>query len=745
MMLIFFVGTIIRYILADFCKTISVPPDELRYYGIARSLFQGNGILIRNVFYNFQKITYSLILAPFFLIEDSELRISAISFINSAIMMSSVWLVWLIGEEIELKKNYRYGVVLICVIWPEMATSATFMSEILYWPLFLLYVYIWIVNQRKQNGWLAIILGVICYLTYMTKEIFLAMVLAYIGYEVCYPLLCGLIFEEKLRMRGMYCWNSVKLCTATTLSFVLCHVLAKVILFPGWGNSYNQMGITAILNPYNCFYFLYAFVYYVAIILVVGLIVPFFFTLGNFRDLNDKSKKLFSLILLFLVIVSATISYTISIREDLGQVAPRAHVRYFAPAILVVLLIFMKAFMASNKITMEKNQLKTLNWLVICTGWAAVVFKGVDRGSTVDQMSLNWYDVICDAYTALQLIDSHSVDFRVGSIAINLILVGLSLLFFFLWIKGKQQGGLTIFTAILVATCIISNYRSYQILYSDMSIAESKVKEVDLIDRYLEAQSDDIIILYITNDRGYSKDSKNIDTYLDCINQIYTVGFSEIKAMEMGQIIPTEQLVFTEALMHQNYEPIKKIDLIIVENELDFGKAEFCNTKTLEEISGESYTVYQNMDPFCLGLKIKDEAYWDRYKVIHFKGDAYDATSYVSSGISVRQEEGSWTEGTCMAVEMPTIQTSGTVHVEMDIVGTFNGVQNYTVNHNGMAIASGSLDGAGVITFDLDYTGNYISFELLSPDAQVVNEVYKDSLDTRQVAFQISQITIAEA
>ena len=65
-LLIFLLGVSVRFCLANFYKIITVYSDELRYYSIVRSIFEGNAITLRDGFTDYQKITYSLILAPFF-------------------------------------------------------------------------------------------------------------------------------------------------------------------------------------------------------------------------------------------------------------------------------------------------------------------------------------------------------------------------------------------------------------------------------------------------------------------------------------------------------------------------------------------------------------------------------------------------------------------------------------------------------------------------------------------------------
>lgn len=734
-----------RFLLANFHKVITVYSDELRYYSIARSLFESNGITLRDGFTDYQKITYSLILAPFFSIDDSVLRISAISLVNCIIMVSAVWPLWLIGVELQIKKNYRYAVIFLTLIWPEMVTTATFMSEVLYWPLFFLYVYIWLINQRKPQMTFGVILGMLCYIIYMTKEIFLAMFLAYIGFEMLFPWLDSFLRGEKNGIRNSYDFKRIKICAVSVLVFVICNVLAKLTIFSGLGNSYNQMGIEEILDPYNFCYCIYAFVYYIAVIMVTGLVIPFVLSVVNYKNLGKPSRKVLVLTLFFLVIVAGTIAYTISIREDLGKITPRVHIRYFAPAISVMLMICADAISRTSEEQIQCNRKKIANYFIIFGGFTCCVFKGVGEGSIVDQMSLNWYDAICDQLKILTQPYSGMVEFHIGAILINVTLIVLLVAFYYLHINKRTKYAVSFYLVILASLCLVSNIRTYQTLHECMGVTLAEIEEVDKIDAYFQNTSTDKNILYVTEDFGQSKRSRCIDTYMDCENRLYIVDFSTVNALETDAVNKVDQLYLLEALMHSPYETVDRFDYIIVENSLDFGSREFKNTEEISEISGENYTIYKNNAPEYIQLGIREDIYWDGYKCISFYGEEYNATDYVISGIGDPESDFSWTMGRNMRVEIPSVVEKGTIKVQIAVRYVFNSEQRYIISSGNMPVTNGVMSVPAVIDFELPFSNGMISFDLLMPDAMAINQVYKDSFDTREVAFAISEIIIKKA
>ena len=89
--LLIFISIFIRFLLANFDKLIQTHPDELLYYEIARSFFHGTGISVRNnIPTHFQKILYSIVLAPTFFVKNVFLRHSFIALLNAVLMSSSV-------------------------------------------------------------------------------------------------------------------------------------------------------------------------------------------------------------------------------------------------------------------------------------------------------------------------------------------------------------------------------------------------------------------------------------------------------------------------------------------------------------------------------------------------------------------------------------------------------------------------------------------------------------------------------
>ena len=172
---IFIFATLVRYLLAHFMKTLYVYNDELRYYQIAESIANGRGIRIYNGHVDYQKILYSIILAPAFLFKTRWSQQTAIALINSVIICSTVFPTVLICRQIKTSKKNTYLSCLLTLILPDMSYSMTFMSEVCFLPLsmWILYGCLYLLSSKisiKKNIILSVFIGFLIYCLYLNTQ-----------------------------------------------------------------------------------------------------------------------------------------------------------------------------------------------------------------------------------------------------------------------------------------------------------------------------------------------------------------------------------------------------------------------------------------------------------------------------------------------------------------------------------------------------------------------------------------------
>ena len=582
--LVFLIGVLGHSIIGFFNKAIAIYPDEWRYYQIARNIYHGNGIVIRGIPTDFQKIAYSLILMPFFSIKNATFRVMAISCINSLLMMLSIFPIWKIGEILKLDVKARFIISVGLVFIPDLLMSVTFMSEVLYWPIFFLYIYIWLINEKKKEKKYAAILGILCYVGYLTKEIFLAMFLAYIVFEILYGMIDIIVYKKMIQK------EKIVNCVVYVATFLACYILFKIVAFRGMGNSYNQQSIGAILNVYNFIYMLYAFLYYIAAILVSMMIVPVAYCVAFFDKFDNIVKKMFIHIMIFLGIAIAVIAYTISVREDLGRVTPRLHFRYIAPAIVIVLIVFVYAFAKVDIDSVKRRIWKLIGISTVLILYVCAIFKGAPQ-STVDEYNFKWYTELCSKIADLS-IENGEIVIHTGILIINTLLIVGTAVFIFLLVKRKK---LTIVFSIyiFIAISLSNNLLSYQILYKGYTVSKEAINEAERISEYFQQKDEYGTILYLTDAEVASKQARIMDTYMDTIDNLLFVNSSEVCGLDSEKEIDVKSFEFRENIWKHEYNNITTVDYIIVEVPND----NLTNVEKIDEISGDTFTVYKNIDP----------------------------------------------------------------------------------------------------------------------------------------------------
>lgn len=595
---IFILGVILHFYFADFSKAIDIYPDELRYYGIARSFYNDTGFSIRGVATDFQKIAYSFVIAPFFAIKNVVLRMRILSFTNSFIMMLSIFPVWLISKELKIDKRNRYCILLFTVLWPDMMFSMTFMSEILYWPLFLLFIYLWLVNEKRQKILYGIIEGILCYIGYLCKEIFLVVFLTCIAYEICYPIVSYFITREgkETKIKDYFSKRKLFLLFLFVFIFFFCHFIFKVFIFSGLGNSYNVMGISAILDPYKFLYLIYGFIYYIAALLVTLFILPFLYPIIRYRTISEQSRRLFCFISIFLLGAAATIAYTITVREDLGRIIPRVHLRYVGPAFIIILLLFFESIQKQyNEI--DKNR-KRMTWLFVSSVliFACIVFKGAISWGLVDQFSLKWYVFLQDQIGVLVPPAGENFIIYTYIIVINVLMIIFVSSMHYICLYRSNIQMKNVFVVVIFIVCMINNFLAGKHIYSIMCVDKTVVDEIIVMNEYFE-EKDACNILYLTDGNTINKLCKYMDTYFEQAECLYTIDHSFVLSMETEKVGNISETVLREHIFDGIYENVEQIDYFIVENAIDFGYKRLANVKYLPEISGNYYTVYQNLDP----------------------------------------------------------------------------------------------------------------------------------------------------
>lgn len=389
----FVVSIIVRFLLADFPKGVGVLPDEIRYLNLASSLLNEGQLIERGGFSSFQKILYPLSLLPAYLADDPQMRVTLIALLNSIYVSSAVFPALLIARRLFATKVPVVICLLFTVIMPDMCYSMTFLSECIYLPLVL-----WLVacclraleaRGRAGYAW-CVVAGLLCYVTYLAKEVALGFALAFIvlllvrifrpmryagansglpshpthpSRDAAAELACLRHAQTVLaRPHRAQCVSArdarIHACISLVCffaAFAIPFIILKLTLFSGLLNSYNQTDPSVLLNPYTLLFSLYAFLSDTTHFVIALAFFPLVLPALTWPRLTRRERELYLFCLLAFVFILLIVIYTISIREDLGHVGIRPHVRYVAPIFLPLLFLTIKQIVRSDGVAIMRS------------------------------------------------------------------------------------------------------------------------------------------------------------------------------------------------------------------------------------------------------------------------------------------------------------------------------------------------------------------------------------------------------
>lgn len=570
-------------VIFNFDRALRIYFDELRYYSLARSLFNGLGLMIRGVSSSYQKVGYPLVIMPTFAISDVALRLKIIGVVNIIVISLSVFPIWLICRELKLERRATYCVVILTAIWPDMFFSMTYMSEVLYWPLSALFFYVWLVNERRKSKVIAVIEGLLAYYIYLTKEVFLAVLISYAAFMIIYPML-----SLEGRQNKVHDKDNIKVFLVFVCTFIACYSLMKLTVFKGLGNSYSihaQMGLHAVMSPYRFFYMLYSFFYYVSAILAASLIVPIIYPVIRFKSMSDANRKFFCHLILFGLSVSATIAYTIMVRENLGDITPSIHLRYLGSFFVLLIISFFSSLQDTKPVSITANQ-RLIIWLIVI--YTCFMFRGMVQGSSVDQYILLWYVMLERVADALFPPAGKWQVFFPSAIIACILLSSFVFLFHRTYTRRGRLQAQRFFMIVSLITCIGLNVAVCAVIRYAYRVNSDTVSEVVSINNYFKNDKDSNVMYLVYGNAidNYDRFGRYMDTYMERLQKFYYVN---------GNGLREDNIKISDLL-----SGVETVEYIILCNPDSQGRRQLINVEPVKELTGKYYSVYKNLDASVL-------------------------------------------------------------------------------------------------------------------------------------------------
>lgn len=618
--------------------------DELLYFHIARSIAEKGQFLVRDMPTNFQKILYSVLISPAFLLTKNQFaQLHIIGVINCTIMSSVVFPTMMLARKLTSHKAVMYSAGIIAVTLPDMVFSTTLMSEVLYMPVVIWLFFCTISAFMEQNRNKRLVLYAVCgfvnYLAYLTKEVSLA-------YLIAAALLLAIdgIFVDHKRIRNhildMLVYASV---------FLLLYMVMKFTVLSGLGNIYDNMFKTSTLSTYVFFYLAYSFVVLSVAYIMAFYIIPVFLPLCGWDTLSEAKKKMYLYTVASLFIIIFTIAYTISIREDLGRLVPRLHLRYASPLVIPFLILGLDLLVNDCHRPLKHKFL--LLFLIIvsvfCTAMVLLIPHDPGVGSFMDHFSLKsmlpginlpWRNTIFG--------DFDQLSFNISWMLFKLIMTVLTISTVVLLFKRKMKVVFIMLICAVLSVNALDNALSYILVAYNkhMHIAKYKDGSDSLQQRGYVSQ-----LAYqlfsperMQNIDDFSKALVSVNDYIKTLDGT-ALFFAEDKYYRYADIYLSPHIIIADhmtLLQHfainnghlvvgqhtigeavvNPYVPriLSAIDYIIVME----GDNPFTNVETLYQYS--PFIILRNLDPYTLRV---DPVTLDAYRITtkDFSNFLYDA------------------------------------------------------------------------------------------------------------------------
>ncbi|WP_022761023.1 hypothetical protein [Butyrivibrio sp. AD3002] len=569
--IIFIVHVALLYLISNYSKAMETYPDEIIYYDIAKSIFEGKSFELHGVNLQFSKLAYSFVLLPTFLIKNVVVRVRAIMLINSVLMSLSFIPCYMICKELGVNKYYSRLAAFLIFIWPDIIISGTFMSENLFFPVTAFAFYFILLSYKYKNRKYTIIVLALGLLSYFTKEIGICVLLAYIAAEV----ISAVLNKGSLKKIGLY-----------ILALAAVYIAVRMLFFGGFSNSYINSGA---LNPAQFFnyksamYLIYGLFYNIAAIILAFYVLPVLLPVINYKKLDDVTRKYLLYTILLLIGEILVITVTITAREDLGKAIPGIHLRYLA-GIMVPLISIFFAYLSLDD-TLEKKNLLTIVPVLVFVG---CIFKGIINTCTTGTIGLLYI------YPARKIITGIIHPAEAGilhSIVGIATTVGFAILIFIIFGAAKKSKDLAVyifFYSAMLLSVVNMAYGAY-IVHDTYEDDPEMIDEMVKIDRYFEENGLEDANVAFVDESQFSEVAKVYDLYFDSADKEYMIPKEDLENNDINSA------ALVEPIVSYTYRP-EKIQYFIVSNEDELTQAIPEDMEQIPELSGEFYLVYKAND-----------------------------------------------------------------------------------------------------------------------------------------------------
>ncbi len=323
-----------KVVLGFFISSPSALGDEYLYSKIARNLFEYSSSLYHgDVLAHKYLPLYPLFLSIGYLFSNMEVVYFVMKVVNAFLSSAIIFPVYYLAREFLESRKAFVGAFLVSIFVANFNVFAYLMSENLFYPLFMLFVFLVYFAFKTDNKWLFLISGIVLALAYWVRV--LALVLIPVVFVVW-------LFRRTKFVNLIWHYGFALLCVIPIFfRNVGTYGGSAMAVTGGYGGPLAFMG-NFMTNPLG--FFNWIALYFAYALIATGFIFGFYFLLG--LKVKDKDFKLLYMITGISFIVNVLVIANQANGSDLLYNSPffplfsnRPIGRYFDMTLSLVLLV----------------------------------------------------------------------------------------------------------------------------------------------------------------------------------------------------------------------------------------------------------------------------------------------------------------------------------------------------------------------------------------------------------------------
>lgn len=518
--------------------------DEWLYWGTAKNFWTEARFTLNHAPIEFYKFVYSLVLSPLFRIGDGVQRALWARRLNLIMISWSVFPAYRLVRKITPSRMLQIVCLILLLVSPIMNYAEKYAPENLYLPmgLYLLlgYFHLFEMIHREDMGirrpavW-AGVLGLFAAVCYDAREAVAALIGGFLILTLAQTLRCA-------RKREAAWKRYLAVTLAHAGAFAACLVLIGLALNLKFSYG-HQVGIGNIDSLYKIEYLVYCLICNSLYICAAFFGFPLLYAVFRKRTGRSLAEEkgaphrdwVFCLYIGFALMI-LSITYSISVREELGRRIIRNHTRYYLPFLLPFLAQTLEEIR-----TAVRNPAKTGLAAVLCMGLACVLLLSPSRyvaaydsyDTWIFQDATGYFDDISEekapekadgeeepedlgtrlkAFVKDQTAGKKEITFHHGLVFSMLAFTGITVLVFLLACRNRKAALAVCCCAVLLAEGY-NDYATLRKLRSLTTLKETEMAGYIELDRDLHAAVGEENLLVISTKRGEAGKRK-LETFL---------------------------------------------------------------------------------------------------------------------------------------------------------------------------------------------------------------------------------------